>query len=711
MKSRSIPVFDGPQGDITFPDWKTQVIIAFKANKAVESLAPWPPVPPDLSPDEMYNIVAKRTIVEGRGQQILYDALSSNIRALIQFNYDSTPLKVFIMLTELYGANSRAQAMDLHNRFNNCAFLDTDKVASFVARLRRTSDDLQSIDVHISPESFLSKVLGTLNTVLHYHIPVTTFQMLPLDYQNIDNLLATFLVYDTANPRVPSVSVASDSTPVALHASSKQLHSTLSTKSSGSCYYCHRPGHYINQCPTRPSGSHTASLSRSSANTAHSGPNPRWCTHHQVPSHDTKDCRFLLNQQTTNQPASSTIPQNHTPAQQPARPRHSAFPAFVHRASTASTPKMSVILDTGSTAHMCPSREYFQDYTVLDPPLPIGWGNQSSDFAIGSGNVFFQHTLPDGTTTVSHFCNVLHVPALANQTLISVSQMEHQSKFILLHTSSIINIGDNDSYLVCIKLDGLFHIQLSLLSDPVLSKPPHLSQPHGNSVPCTPSTNTSVVSGFTASSSSTSPTSPTVLWHYRCGHLSLPIISVSLSTLAVPIHITHNLPSMCSTCPLAKQTRSPFPTRSSAANQPLQIIHSDLCGPFPLSFSHQKYFVTFIDEFTRFTTVYLLTAKSQVFSAFKTFHALVTNQFHSPILALHSDNGGEYTSNEFAQFCITHGIRRRFTTPASPQSNGLAERMNRSLLNLTRLFLLLLICQSPQLSGPRLWLQHAMSKT
>ena len=73
-------------------------------------------------------------------------------------------------------------------------------------------------------------------------------------------------------------------------------------------------------------------------------------------------------------------------------------------------------------------------------------------------------------------------------------------------------------------------------------------------------------------------------------------------------------------------------------------------------------------------------AKLEAFARFKEWKALVENESGKSLKVLRSDNGGEYVSGEFLNFCKHHGIRRHFTTPGDPQSNGVAERMNRTLL-------------------------------
>jgi hypothetical protein len=91
------------------------------------------------------------------------------------------------------------------------------------------------------------------------------------------------------------------------------------------------------------------------------------------------------------------------------------------------------------------------------------------------------------------------------------------------------------------------------------------------------------------------------------------------------------------------------------------------------------YYVTFIDDYSRKTWLYLLKSKDEVFSKFQEFKAEIENLTNKKIKTLRTDNGGEYTSREFVAFCKSAGIRRDLTVPHNPQQNGVAERKNRSI--------------------------------
>jgi transposase InsO family protein len=102
------------------------------------------------------------------------------------------------------------------------------------------------------------------------------------------------------------------------------------------------------------------------------------------------------------------------------------------------------------------------------------------------------------------------------------------------------------------------------------------------------------------------------------------------------------------------------------------------------SVSGSRYFVLFIDDYSRKTWICFLKTKDEVFERFRGFRALVENQTRRKIRVLRLDNGGEYTSKEFEDYCTTTGIKKELTVPYNPEQNGVAERKNRTVVGATR---------------------------
>ena len=140
--------------------------------------------------------------------------------------------------------------------------------------------------------------------------------------------------------------------------------------------------------------------------------------------------------------------------------------------------------------------------------------------------------------------------------------------------------------------------------------------------------------------------------------------------------------SFCEGCVQGKATKyKPKPLGEIRSTRRLEKVHSDVCGPLQTaSNSGKKYMVTFVDDYTRTCAVYFMAHKSDTFAMFQEFHAKVTGESGERIGVLKTDRGGEYRSREFAEHLRRHQIAHEVTVPDSPEMNGVAERMNRTIL-------------------------------
>ncbi|BBH08684.1 ABC-2 type transporter family protein [Prunus dulcis] len=144
------------------------------------------------------------------------------------------------------------------------------------------------------------------------------------------------------------------------------------------------------------------------------------------------------------------------------------------------------------------------------------------------------------------------------------------------------------------------------------------------------------------------------LWHRRLGHRLL------------------DSDFTCDTCILAKSHRVPYPLSTNKCTTPFMLIHSDVRGPSPITApSGVQWFVTFIDDCTRMTWLYLLKNKNKVFSCFQSFHRQMKTQFNAQIQILRLDNGGEFVNYDFQTYFQQHGIIHETTCPQTPQQNAL----------------------------------------
>lgn len=180
-------------------------------------------------------------------------------------------------------------------------------------------------------------------------------------------------------------------------------------------------------------------------------------------------------------------------------------------------------------------------------------------------------------------------------------------------------------------------------------------------------------------------------WHKKMGHPSIGKM-LNLKKVAKNMNVSEeeikNLNKTCEVCIMSKQVRKPFSTERQKATRPLQIIHTDICGPIsPNTYDNKKYILTILDDYTHYTRVYLLENKYEAFEVIKTYIEEVEREKNLKVSTIRCDNGGEYTSNKMKNWCRYKGIILDYTIPYSPQLNGKAERLNRTVLEKVRALL------------------------
>ncbi|KAK0602044.1 hypothetical protein LWI29_029846 [Acer saccharum] len=178
----------------------------------------------------------------------------------------------------------------------------------------------------------------------------------------------------------------------------------------------------------------------------------------------------------------------------------------------------------------------------------------------------------------------------------------------------------------------------------------------------------------------------TIIWHHKLGHISERGLKILSDQNLLPGLKSVNLP-FCEHCVTSKQHRLKFSSSTARSKCILDLIHSDVWESPDISLGGAKYMVTFIDDYSRRCWVYPIKRKSDVFEVFKAFKARVELNSGKKIKCLRTDNGREYTDGEFLAFCKQEGIERQFTVTYTPQQNGVAERMNRTLAERIRAML------------------------
>jgi transposase InsO family protein len=306
------------------------------------------------------------------------------------------------------------------------------------------------------------------------------------------------------------------------------------------------------------------------------------------------------------------------------------------------------IADTGATSHMSPRHSWF---TKLEPlSIPIRVANDHVVYSEGVGSVVLEPA--DKSLRPVLLSRVLYVPALQNN-LLSVLHLVANHRFrIEIEGKEMVFMQNGKRRFTAAIRDNTAWLNAS-----------------------TPPAPEAALRGETTLSRA--------LWHRCLCHIGADRLEQAIKgKVATGLVVESDAPAPphCEPCIRGKHHRDPFPQRAShRATSFLERIHSDLHQLPVLTSSGLRYWLLFIDDYSRYFWIYLLRKKSETFDAFTQFKAMVEKQFDMSILCLHDDKGGEFIGIKWDAFFAQHGIRREHTVKASPQQNSVAERLNRTL--------------------------------
>ena len=303
--------------------------------------------------------------------------------------------------------------------------------------------------------------------------------------------------------------------------------------------------------------------------------------------------------------------------------------------------------DTGASAHMTFNRHWMRNMTPYRTPIHLADGSVLHSEGVGS--VRFIPVVNGRQMAPLEFTNVLYVPSLSTNLL------------------SVLYFTMHRHFTVSIELDTLSFIRGREIVFQAKTTSSNAAYLVGDTIP--------VEEFASLSSTTTLPMDLTLLHRRLCHHHLTGIRKLLSGNLVTGLKLDSKAEPdpVCEACKAGKMHADPFPASSTRASRPLQLVHSDVHGPVKVS-THQgyRYWVSFIDDFSRFKAVYLLKRKSETFAAFKQFKAWAENLTGQRVGCLRDDKGGEYMSRDFEAFCIDHGIQRQHTVRNRPQQNGVA---------------------------------------
>jgi hypothetical protein len=293
------------------------------------------------------------------------------------------------------------------------------------------------------------------------------------------------------------------------------------------------------------------------------------------------------------------------------------------------------IADTGATSHMTPHRSWFVQYKPFVTPIRVA--NDAVVFSEGVGTIVLQPTSPGlRELRLSH---VLHVPELQN------------------HLLSVLHLVSCHAFEVVINSK-----EMRFMKDSELCFTASIRQ-NTAYVDCT-------TPGAPEAALASSQSLDRALLHRRLGHLGKDLLEQAIKhgvADGLKLDSSKPLDALCVPCIHGKPQRDPFPHQASHRSTTLLgRVHSDLHQVPVATKSGYRYWVTFIDDHSRWCTIVLLRKKSDTLAVFKTYKVSVEKQTGKQITCLHDDKGGKFIGNEWDVYMQAEGIKREHTVCATP---------------------------------------------
>ena len=597
------------------------------------------------------------------GQADVDDEVESRAVALISYYSaswlhqaikDKTAAQAWAALKTRSTTTTNARKTELRHQLSNAKLKSGESIAEFAGRLETLKADATDLDMDVTD----------------LDIALTLLAGLPNKYTMVRTVIETTntrLDIPTLLPMLQSVESMTTSSDSALFSSSSSSRgggnggrrgglpsggrgngggggNGNGNHSKGPCFYCGKDGHVKADCRSYARDKQEGkvhpdkySMSGARLNTPNSTNQPR------------RNYAMVATGRGTNPsttPAASTGPVSLALAAKPGN----AMP-------------QGWCVDSGASKHMSyDPADFTDDFTTCDSH-PVQLGDGRSVMATGRGTAILRTTC-HGELREVRLADTLYVPALTVK-LLSVKRMVLAGAAVnfantgvyISRSGTIIAHGEPESH----NSEALYVVR---------TVPPDR-----------------------ANVAAVSPAAK--LWHRRLGHLGYNNVSKLVSKDMVtgidvpPADLTSAIGEVCDPCVQGKQHRQPFPTSPSVSAELLDLVHMDVMGPIHVtSLGRMRYICTFLDDKSKFSIVVPIASKDEVApTVIKTLTFMAT-QTGKKVKAVRTDRGSEYVNQNCGAWFDSMGIHHSKTTAYSPEQNGAAERLNRTLMEKVRTMLI-----------------------
>jgi gag-polypeptide of LTR copia-type/Integrase core domain/GAG-pre-integrase domain len=533
---------------------------------------------------------------------------------------------VWDKLKALYEGRSKVWLIDVGRKFQNTRCGEDDDVRAHFEKLADLKDRLAALGRTVSDDEYVSVLIGSLPASYDAAINALTTSCDVNDKDVTPTLVTRIAINEHEKKQVKN----KDKNKVEALTAETEAEKRKNKRKNIECHNCHKKGHYKSECWAKGGGDEGGGMRRKR--------NGDKGAKEGASTAEDESWAVIVNEDDSlNDGESDNI-----------------LSAFTENAALTSSKPEVELYDSGASRHMSPFSHRFTNLRSI-PPRPITAANNRVFYAIGTGDL--KVDIPNGASSTSvTLKDALYAPDMG-QSVISISRIAAAGNTVTFEGKSckIRNKGGKIVGNIPVSPNGLYKVEHSL-----------------------------------AAAAAAEPLDILTV-HRRLGHISVDAIRSLVRANAVTgLHLIDSFspsPLTCDSCDYAKATRKAIRKESTT---PLATafgdeVHTDVWGPSqPSSLGGRKYYITFTDDHTRFTRIELLRTKDEALQAYKTFAAWARTQHGVHIKRLRSDRGGEYTGNEFTTFLKSQGTERRLTTHDTPQHNGVAESLNRRLVERVR---------------------------
>lgn len=581
-------------------------------------------------------VVKDYKLRKNRAYTTIYINVSPRFRTLIEKTHD--PVIAWKALKDYFLPDSRARTLALKNEFYFARPEVDEGIGMYGARLSRIIEQLKESGHPVGEEDQCFQLL----------------RFLPDKFENIVQGIYRWEKPKFVFDKVLEELVCEESR-LRQRENDREMVGYMSriTLKDITCYGCGRKGHLKNRCKyLKEQVSHKNKyVTYGEPSTSTGFVNQE---RNKFPTEDDEDLPVNLHRKRKNR----SRPKSQSPE------RLSRHSSFLLEILTTEKPPSSWVFDSAANYHFCSERDLFdKDYVTVRNQDLIGAVEGSKTPIVGTGSITLYL---DNSLIVLR--NVYHAPKL-RRNLISGPCLDKKGyKYVGQNGKIDLYNKYNEKLCTAYLQDNLYVLNPTYCDEEIPAKiqntPPKSILKNAKRI-----TNNKIAFSVESLKS----------WHKRLAHINTDyIIKTSKNLSAHGLNDLKGRVESCEPCKLAKHRRISFKSIDRIrSKKPLELVHTDLCGPMPKeSINGHRYLLTITDDYSRKVFVFPLRLKSDVFETFVRFQKRAERFTGLKIKAIRSDNGLEYLNAKFKDYCSETGIVHECTNTFSPEMNGVSERYN-----------------------------------